>query len=173
MINKGKMRKDALKYHTFLLNSKVLALDPASYNTGYAVFDKGEKITSGNRKFTGASVFHRLPKIYEFVKGLVEEHGIELLVVEQIRTTSRQGRSEEGTQLYRFFASSHLLLAVGAACAAAKSDVMEMPATSWKIVARRLELAKSDENDAICIGMRAIELAQEELDKWNKLHKKG
>ena len=63
---------------------RLLALDQASRTSGYAVFDDDELITYGTFTYEDEDIGIRLHKIREKVRGLIDTHSIDYVVLEDI-----------------------------------------------------------------------------------------
>jgi hypothetical protein len=142
----AQFRRDVGSHIDTILNKSFLAVDPASNALGWAVFNQGKYETSGILKAPARyNVPQRLQYLYDEFK-LVQGHP--LLLVESIR-------SARLSQIVKY--------AVGMTIVASRCpDYIECPIPVWKAVAAATHTyTKSDEQDAIMIGVAAILVAQE------------
>lgn len=140
------------RYKNLLRTGRVLAIDPSSgaidrksgtrSEAGWAVFEAGQLTTSGIIQIEGSSVKQRLESLVETLTNDFEE-SFDVLVIEDI---------------WGYIASKTLVHAVGLFIAHIKTPYfVEMNVKTWQGIANRLGVwSKSDENDAIFIGIGAM-----------------
>jgi Holliday junction resolvasome RuvABC endonuclease subunit len=80
---------------------RLLALDQASRTSGYAVFVDDELITYGTFTYEDEDIGVRLYKIREKVKGLIDLHSIDYVVLEDIQL---QGNVVNNVQTFKTLA---------------------------------------------------------------------
>ena len=80
---------------------RLLALDQASRTSGYAVFDDDELITYGTFTYEDEDIGVRLYKIREKVRGLIDLHSIDYVVLEDIQM---QGNVVNNVQTFKTLA---------------------------------------------------------------------
>jgi Holliday junction resolvasome RuvABC endonuclease subunit len=131
--------------------SSFLAIDPASLSTsdlGYAMFQHGKIVESGTiPKQLRMTLGHRLGLLATKLTLLVNRFRPHLVIVERIR-----GR----------MSPRELYMATGVIFAICEDiDIIEMPIYAHKSYAKDHGIAKTDENDAISIGLTLIQIAGE------------
>ena len=80
---------------------RLLALDQASRTSGYAIFVDDELITYGTFTYEDEDIGVRLHKIREKVKGLIDLHSIDYVVLEDIQL---QGNVVNNVQTFKTLA---------------------------------------------------------------------
>ena len=140
------------KYKNLLRTGRVLAIDPSSGSidrksgtrseAGWAVFEAGQLAASGIIQIEGSNVKQRLESLVETLTNDFEE-AFDVLVIEDI---------------WGYIASKTLVHAAGLFIAHIKTPYyVEMNVKTWQGIATRLGVwTKSDENDAIFIGIGAM-----------------
>lgn len=134
-----KFRKAIAPLAYSILKGRVLAVDPGSVCMGWALFDKGELIRSGEVAAHPKNKPHK--RVISIVHDLCEEtkHAIDVLCIEQ---------------MFRY--NPALIWTVGAVIQAKEPELfVEVPTRIWQA---RLpnDYVKSDERDAIEIGKSVI-----------------
>lgn len=129
-----------------LTEGTVIAIDPGSKSTGYALFEKGIMVESGLIK--SASQLPINTRLYEIVKGSPKVPA-DVLIIEDI------GKGK--------MAHVYLKYTVGAILSAyPHSEVIFCPISVWKSYAKAHGITdKNDELDAQCIGKSIIQWAKE------------
>ena len=141
-------RTNAMHHADKLLHGNLLAIDPSSTSLGFAIFHKGVFVEKGVKKYKGDIAF-RLHMIFMDVFKLNQEADADIVAIERLRSSGG-------------YSPPQLMWSVGAVLAAISPlPMLEVSPNSWKVVAREEGLAKSDENDAYCIGKRIIDKAEE------------
>lgn len=139
-------RTQARENSDLLLGGCLLAIDPSSTSFGWAVFKQGIFIEKGRKRYSGL-ITARLNRIFTDVYKMVNDHGVDILGVERLRSGGG-------------YSPPQLLWSVGATMAAAPVPVLEVSPQQWRVAAKKLSLEKSDENDAHCIGHVLILMAR-------------
>jgi hypothetical protein len=145
--NKIKKHKDKI------LNGRILAIDPASGSTshpGWALFERGELIGTGSVQLDSKlPIQGRLNALFKLVSEGIGQPPPDVLIMEEIR----------GSMAHAF-----LFWACGViAAACGKSELIEEPVSFWSAVVPN-GYVKSDETDAVYIGLTAILIAKEYQD---------
>ena len=153
-----------------MLNTNILALDQASRTSGYAVFQDGRLVASGTFTFDDDFIPKRLVKIRNKVISLIQQYGINKVLLEDIQL---QGQTNN--------VSTHKILAevlgvLEELCAELKIPHEVIHSQTWKsglsirgrdratqkrnaqaFVTETYNIKVSqDESDAICIGTHYI-----------------
>lgn len=153
----SKTYKAVHKYYSILLNGKMLAIDPSTGSKssvpGFAWFENGELIESGTIEVNIQD--NRSKRLYEIARTVREEFEMpDILVVEYIPPVSYSG-GMNGVSLMG------LQKAIGAIVGARPfNNLLEIPASAWRNY-KPPEYEKTDEWDAITIGLCAVEVARQ------------
>jgi len=146
-----------------ILKGNLLCIDPStgskSSNPGYAWFENGKLIESGEIivDVTG----NRNERLYEIARCIREDFAVpDVLIVEYIPPMTYKGRTNQMNTV----SLMALQKAIGAIIGAVKvKHLLEIPAASWRAW-KPDNYVKTDEMDAICLGLCAIGLARLEKD---------
>lgn len=148
LVGSHKKAADSIyKVRNKILDGYVLAVDPASVSLGYALYNKGVLVKSGNLQTPAkGSIGDRLASLTKQLATETEQFDITVLAIEFLRTG----------------VGHHFLVwSVGAIVSAIPCDhVVEVHTQSWKKLVTS-SYKKSDENDAIAIGAFAVAIAKE------------
>jgi hypothetical protein len=155
------MRNHIMKYKNQILFGTMICIDPSSKDMGYAVFKQGKRVESGTWNTSGAVGF-RLKRLHFLLTEMLEKHKPDVLALERLR----QERKTANASIAKFghfttYSPVELIWSVGTIATAWGRDFIEISPSSWKSVAKRLNISKTDTNDAICIGLRCVEIAQD------------
>lgn len=165
MNKRSKTYQSILPHYQAILEGNILAVDPStgsqSSMPGYAWFEKGELKESGI--FQIDTGMNRSKRLYEISRTIREEFPTpDGLLVEYIPPV-RYGRGGMNT-----IALMALQKAVGAIIASHPYEVfIEVPTSAW-LKHKPSNYKKTDEWDAICIGLCVVNTALEikkEIDK--------
>ena len=143
-----------------ILNGKMLAIDPstgsASSMPGYALYENAELVESGIFEIDPR---RRNYRFYDIARILREEFPpVDLLAVEYIPAIRYKGGVSQTTVM-------KLGKAVGAILSAKEwPNIIEVPTASWKWH-KPDNYEKTDEWDAITIGLCCINLAREAIEE--------
>lgn len=133
----------------------VLCIDPSigssSSSCGYAVFEKGELTECGTLEVNISG--NHSQRLHELTQTLVNEFDKpDVLLVEQI-TLWKGGRSQTALVLNRVIGA---VLSVWS-----MENVVEIPPPLWHSYTERVRYEKSDSNDAVMLGICALEICNE------------
>jgi len=161
-VNKNSKTYQAIKpLANLLLEGTILSIDPSTGSSaslpGFAWFSGGELIESGVLE-----VDYRLSrsiKLYEIARTIREDFNKpDILLVEQISTIIYRGSKMNATGM------AGLQKAIGAIIGARPFEhVIEIPASAWRSY-KPDNYVKSDEMDAVTIGLCATEVAKEVIE---------
>lgn len=128
-----------------ILNGRLVAIDPGTYFAGYAVYEQGRLVSSGQLAMSKrTSVNKRLWNLYDALSILTKAPDV--LAVELLR----------GKMAHDF-----LKWSAGVAVAAVRAPIMiEVPIVVWKALCSD-SYEKTDKNDAEMIGKSLIWLAKD------------
>ena len=162
-----------LKLKKKILEGKILSIDPTSgglirttnetSQAGWAEFEKGKLTNSGVIEIP----FHpakeeRFRSILEILQKEFKET-YDVLIIEDIPMAPRRGQ---------FNVSSTLIQACGVYIAGTSGELIEMATHTWQAIARRLGgWTKTDESDAIYIGLAAVAFAEGYHQKLKNISK--
>jgi len=153
-----------------ILNGTMLCIDPStgsrSSRPGFAWYDKGVLKESG--EITVDMEAHRSKKLYEISRTIREDFPLpDILVVEYIPpVTFRTGIKMNKVALMA------LQKAIGAIMAAHPFDnLLEIPPTSWRSY-KPANYVKTDEMDAVCLGLCAVGVAKDIQQEYEKQERK-
>lgn len=141
-----------------ILKGKMLCIDPStgskSSQPGYAWYDNGKLIESG--EIIVDITADRNTRLYEIARCIREDFDKpDVLVVEYIPPMTYRGRANQMNSM----SLMALQKAIGAIIGARPVDhLLEIPAASWKAW-KPDNYKKTDEWDAICLGLCALGLA--------------
>lgn len=145
------------------LMANILALDQSSKVSGYSIFKNGELYQYGKFKFDDSDIGERLCKIRNKIIELIEEHGIDEIVFEDVQL-------QESVDTFKVL--SEVLGVINELCSELNIPYRTYLASSWRAELKikgkaRIEQKRSaqefvintynikctqDEADAICIG---------------------
>jgi len=135
----------------------MLAVDPGSKTAGWALFEKGVLVDSGQFKASSSMPIHRrLQVLYD---KFTEHQAPDVISIERLRGS---------------MSHAYLFWAVGIAVTAVRAPIMlEVPINVWKATVPK-DYVKTDQADAESIGEAVVMIAREiELEKKNeKKHKR-
>lgn len=145
-----------------LLKGNVMSVDPSvgsnSSMPAFAIYQEGELLTSGTLNIdTSMPNWYKLKQVYRQLRNLSKQYKPDVCVYERVPVSAHGGRSQ--------VSHATLLMASGAVIAAvdARAFVGIMPVTWKKYTDANYQ--KSDEQDAIYIGLAAIEMARQMSEK--------
>lgn len=153
-----KIYKAIVPFADILLSGKILAIDPStgsqSSMPGYAWFEKGKLKESGVIQVPLS--LNRSQRLFEISRTIREEFPVpDGLIVEYIPPITYRGKGMNKVSLMA------LQKAIGAIIASHPYEVfIEVPSASWKKY-KPSEYVKSDEYDAISIGLCAMAIAKQ------------
>lgn len=164
MTTKETYRDQVWKHRNKIKKGTIMSLDPSSLRLGFAVMKDQVLINSGTR-FAMGDIGDRLKQIREHTKKLLDTYSPDVLIIERLRAERKTYKSESPVKGYTNYSPIELLWSVGAALSEWGQMFLEISPASWKVTANRLNLPKSDENDALCMIIRTYELIEEEKEK--------
>ena len=141
-----------------ILEGTMLCIDPStgsqSSMPGFALYEKGIKIESGIIEVD--PTLNRSLRLYEISRCVREDFkDIDVLTVEYIPPVTYKGKG--GMNSVSIMA---LQKSIGAIMAALPFEhLLEIPAASWKVYKPK-EYEKTDEWDAICLGLCVVGIAE-------------
>lgn len=145
------LRKQVREHNDLILNGSMIAIDPASVRSGYAVTEAGKIIEQG--VITVPATLDVGKRLQYIVNTLQEDREYDVLAIELIR----------GKMAHAF-----LKFAVGAIMGGVKvQHHIEVPIIAWKAVAGK-GYVKEDSEDAAMIARTVVLLAKEESEKLTK-----
>lgn len=164
--------------------SKLLALDQASYTTGYAIFEDDELIEINHFDCVGDELGERLRQFRCNIDNLIDQHNITEVAFEDVQFQENKGGKEVGIKTYKMLSEVYGVLEE----LLVEKDVSYtiIPPIVWKAtfkiagkgrkqekalaqaeVLRRYGLSCSeDEADAACLGTHYIIKKNSEFD-WS------
>lgn len=164
MSPKSKTYKAIQPIADIILEGTILSVDPSTGSSaslpGFAWFNKGELVESGVLDVDYRN--SRSSKLYESARTIREEFAEpDILVVEQISTIIYKKSKMNPVGM------AGLQKAIGAIIGARPfKHVLEIPSSAWKGY-KPANYKKSDEFDAISIGLCAVGVAKEIIDDCN------
>lgn len=142
-----------VKYNKdLLLNGTMLAIDPGSVKSGWALFKKGELLASGDFKTKSRPPLLRMKEIREFYSKFRE---VDILAMEYIHEPNGKTVMSSYTKL---------LKSVGALAASVDfTYCLEIAPIVWQDVysLKQGRKTKSDESDAMGVGKALVIMARE------------
>lgn len=160
-----KLYKNVKPLANLVMTGRMLAVDPStgsiSSMPGYAIFDKGELVESGEINVRVQD--RKNVRLYNIAETLRNEFpDIDILAVENIPPVSYKRKGAmSGWSLVA------LQRAVGAIISCFDCDYIEV-APTWTNKFRPEELEKTDESDAIGIGLAVISAAEDVINEKTK-----
>ena len=140
----AKFKSDVGDLADYILNGRLICIDPASRTAGKAYFEAGKLISAGEIIMPSRGTIQQRLRV--LVKTLSESPEIDVLAIEKIRG----GRSHV-----------YLKWSVGAAIATVKSkQLIEIPISFWRAI-RPQNYIKNDKNDATLMGYCLILMAMQ------------
>ena len=149
---KGKTAKMVKKNKKAILTGYMLAIDPGSVSSGWALFKRGTLLASGTFKTKSRFPIQRMQEIREYYSGF---RGVDVLAMEYIHEPNEKTVMSSYTKL---------LKSVGALAATIKFKFcVEIAPIVWQSIytPKVGRKTKSDENDAVGVGMALIMMAKE------------
>ena len=162
MNKKSKTYKAINEVAELLVTGKILSIDPSTGSgssfPGFAWFERGVLMESGILEVNYRD--KQSIKLYEIARTIREEFGVpDVLVIEGISTIVYRGSKMNAKGI------ASLQRAIGAIVGARPFDnVLEIPAASWRVF-KPDNYQKTDEWDAITMGICAVTVAREILDE--------
>lgn len=164
MTTKDTYRDQVWKHREIIKSGVVMSIDPSSLRMGFAVFREQNEIASGT-KFAEGDIGGRVMQIRVHTQQLVDMYKPDVLILERLRSERKTYKSESPKAGYTTYSPVELLWATGSAISAWGKPFLEISPASWKVTANRMNMPKSDKNDAICMILRTYELIEEEREK--------
>ena len=163
----GKTRKQALRFSKILKEGTFVAIDPSCVSRssvpGYAIFEEGKCIEMGVFDIP----WHPdLTKRLRAINTLMREAfpNIDLLVLEEIPKKPLRATAKGITHGMNQASYNSLQRAVGAIMSGTPEGIktLMIPASLWHYIAKKNNWAivKEDDEDALLIGMAAINLVE-------------
>lgn len=164
--------------------SNLLALDQASYTTGYSVFKDGQPIVISHFTVLGDDLGKRLEQIRQNIIDLINKYDIDEVVFEDIQLQDMEGGKEVGIKTFKILAE--VFGVVHELLTELQMDYTIVPPVVWKATfkiagkgrTKEKKMAQEyvfktyglrcteDEADATCIGAHVIKKQESEFN-WD------
>lgn len=163
---------------------KLLALDQASYTTGYAIFEDGKPVVVSHFTAQGDDLGKRLEQIRDNIIKLIQQYNIDTVAFEDIQLQDMTGGKEVGIKTFKMLAE--VFGVVHELLNELQLDYYIIPPIVWKATVKvagkgrtaEKKLAQKwvidnygikcteDEADAVCLGTHVIKKENSEFD-WS------